>query len=463
MARVADGPAPEQILQALRKVQDPDLHRDIVSLGFVRNLLVREGAVSFDINLTTPACPVKERMKQEAIDAVRPLPGVRDVQVNMTAEVRATAGLDTTALAGVRNIVAIGSGKGGVGKSTVSANVAVALARDGARVGLLDADIYGPSVPTLMGLLESPPPAGPRMQPAERHGIRFTSMGFMAPGDQPLIWRGPMAHKALQQCLFGVDWGELDYLIVDLPPGTGDVHLTLAQSVPLTGAAIVSTPQDLGLMISKKTLRMLETTKVPILGIVENMSSWVCSHCGKSDDVFGHGTVRKEAERLRLPFLGEIPLDAEIRRASDAGMPVVATSPSSKSAQALFRVARNLAAQVSTRNYHAAQDPAGAAVLKKILHGAGPRLSLAWADGHESHLPAAYLRRHCPCATCVSENTGVRTLDPRTIPDTIEILRAQPVGQYALSFAFSDGHETGIYTFETLRSLCPCPACQAQA
>src|SRR5499433_3457750 len=228
----------DQVLSVLKRVQDPDLHKDIVSLGFIRNLKVEPGKVSFDLNLTTPACPVKDQMRDEAIALVKAIPGVQNVEVKMTSEVRQAPQLDKTALSGVRNIVAVGSGKGGVGKSTIAVNIAAALASEGARVGLLDGDIYGPTTPIMLGLEEQPKSMGNRMIPQQSAGVKFISMGLLVKSDQPLIWRGPMAHKALQQCLFDSDWGELDYLMVDMPPGTGDVHLTLAQAVPLTGAVL---------------------------------------------------------------------------------------------------------------------------------------------------------------------------------------------------------------------------------
>jgi ATP-binding protein involved in chromosome partitioning len=341
-----------QVLDALRTVVDPDLHRDIVSLGFIRNLVIDKGVVSFDVNLTTPACPVKDRLREESRQAVLTrVPGVSDVRVNMTAEVRRPPAPDRTALQGVKNIVAVGSGKGGVGKSTVAANVAVSLAMSGARVGLLDADIYGPSIPILMKAGKPAEPMESHIEPGEAHGVKVMSMGYLSPGDQPLIWRGPMAHKALQQSLLGVRWGELDYLVVDLPPGTGDVHLTLVQTVPVTGAVIVSTPQDVGLQISMKTLRMFQQTKVPVLGIVENMSTYVCPHCGAHDDLFGHGGARRAADSMGIPFLGEIPLDAAIRRYSDRGTPVVLAEPESSSGIAFSEMVGQLARQVSIQAY----------------------------------------------------------------------------------------------------------------
>lgn len=350
----AAGSFEEKILDELRKVRDPDLGKDIVSLDFIRNLKIEDGAVTFDLNLTTPACPVKDQMHDEALALVESLSGVTSVKIKMTAEVKQAPSMDKGALSSVRNIIAVGSGKGGVGKSTLSVNLAAALAQAGAQVGLLDGDIYGPTAPIMFGVEGAPENVGNKIIPKESAGLKFMSMGLMVKSpDQPLIWRGPMAHKAFQQCLFDVNWGDLDYLIVDMPPGTGDVHLTLAQSVPLTGAVIVSTPQDVGLKISMKTLRMFEQTKVPILGIVENMSYYICPHCDSKDHIFGEGGARRAAEDLKVPFLGEVPLDLPIRTQGDAGSPIVCAQPEAPSSIILREIAERLAAQVSIRNYNA--------------------------------------------------------------------------------------------------------------
>lgn len=343
----------ELVLEALKKVQDPDLHLDIVKLGFVHDVKICEGSVAFEIKLTTPACPVKELMQKEAEAAVRALPGVENVTVRMTAEVKTQLSPSKEALKGVKNIIAIGSGKGGVGKSTVSANIACAFALEGAKVGLLDADIYGPSIPIMMGKPGETTIREDLIQPKVAHQVKFMSMGFFAKGDQPLIWRGPMAHRALEQCLVDVEWGDLDYLFVDLPPGTGDVHLTLVQTVTLTGAVIVSTPQDVGLTISMKTLRMLEQTNVKMLGIIENMSYHNCSHCGSREDIFGHGGAKTASENLKIPFLGEIPLDIDVRTQADLGTPLVVAKPESPSAKIYREIARKLAAQISIAGYAA--------------------------------------------------------------------------------------------------------------
>ena len=340
-----------QVLDALRTIQDPDLHKDIVSLGFVRNVRIEPDAVRLDINLTTPACPVKDLLREQAVAALMKLPGIRTAEVTMTADVRRIGAPDKTAIQGVRNVIAVGSGKGGVGKSTVASNLAVALAQTGAAVGLLDADIYGPSVPMLLGVQEPLEARGETILPHRAHGIRFMSMGYLAPGDQPLIWRGPMAHKALQQCLFGVEWGELDYLVVDMPPGTGDVHLTLVQAMALAGGVIVTTPQDMGMTISRKTLRMFQQTRVPILGMIENMSYYRCPHCGQRDDIFGHGTTEAVARELGVPYLGAIPLERAIRACADAGTPIVAADPESEVAAIYRGLAGRLAAQISIRSF----------------------------------------------------------------------------------------------------------------
>jgi len=283
---------------------------------------------------------------------VSELPGVKSVEVKMTAEVRRTMDQNKTAVQGVKNFIAVASGKGGVGKSTVAVNLAVAMAQTGAKVGLLDADIYGPTIPLMMGpkgQIEMGP--NENIIPAEAHGIKFMSMGFMAPGDKPLIWRGPMAHHALQQCLFQVLWGELDYLFVDLPPGTGDVHLTLVQSIQMTGAVLVSTPQDVGLTISLKTYQMLKTTNVRILGLIENMSYHICTHCGEREDIFGTGGVQAAAKRLNIPFLGGIPLDIKIRENADKGIPIIIAEPSSAITKTYRGIVEQVAAQASIASY----------------------------------------------------------------------------------------------------------------
>jgi len=340
----------EQVLQALQQVRDPELGRDLVSLGMVRNIQVDGGRVSFELVLTTPACPLREHLAEQAYQAVAQLPGVQEVNMTVSAEV--WGGPVQAALPGVKNIIAVGSGKGGVGKTTVAVNLALALSQMGAKVGLLDADIYGPNVPRMIGLHRTPDydERQQKIIPLERWGLRVMSLGFLLAEDQPVIWRGPILGRALKQLLFEVAWGELDYLLVDTPPGTGDISLSLAQSVPVTGAVIVTTPQDVALYDALKSVATFEKLGVPILGIVENMSYFACPHCGKETEIFRRGAVELECLQRGLRFLGAIPLVPEIAEGGDLGMPVVVTAPDSPAAHAFMAVARQLAAAISIQH-----------------------------------------------------------------------------------------------------------------
>ena len=340
------------VLGALKSVQDPDLHKDIVALNFVKDVKVCGGVIAFTIELTTPACPVREQMKQQAHDAVMRLPGAEQVNITMTSQVRSTVGAKQHLLPQVRNIVAIASGKGGVGKSTVTANLALALAKMGAKVGVMDADIYGPSIPTIMGVKESPR-MGPnqRLLPPRVHGVTVLSMGFFAPAGQAVVVRGPILHKTLEQFLGGVEWGDLDYLLIDLPPGTGDVHISLCQMIPLTGAAVVSTPQDVALNVASKAIDMFNKVHAPVLGVIENMSGYACPKCGHHDDIFGTHGAEQIAKGLGLPFLGAIPLSTDVRTNSDIGTPIVLANPAHPAAIAFMATAEKLAAEVSVAGF----------------------------------------------------------------------------------------------------------------
>jgi ATP-binding protein involved in chromosome partitioning len=339
----------QSVLDALRRIQDPDLHKDIVTLGFIKDLKIDDGRVSFRIVLTTPACPVKEEMETEARRLVGALEGVQAVDVRMDAEVPKGRGLgEKVSIPGVRNIIAVSSGKGGVGKSTVAVNVAVALALDGARVGLMDADVYGPNVPLMLGANNARPEIeGNKLIPIEAYGVRLMSMAVLQPGDKPMIVRGPILHGLVKQFLSDVLWGELDYLIVDMPPGTGDVQLSLAQLVPVQGAVLVTTPQEVAVMDVRRALRMFETVAVPVLGVVENMSYFIAPDTGVRYDIFGEGGGQKLAEQYGVPFLGAVPLGMEVRAGGDAGVPVVVSQPESPQAMAFRRVAEEVARQVS--------------------------------------------------------------------------------------------------------------------
>jgi ATP-binding protein involved in chromosome partitioning len=349
-------PQEKAILDALRTVKDPDLNKDIVSLNFVKDLKIDGSSVSFTIELTTPACPVKKEMEQWAREAVLKVPGVKDIQIRMSAAVtRSAAGEGKQDIAGVKNIVAVGSGKGGVGKSTVTVNLAIALAQTGATVGILDADIYGPNIPLMMGISGRPHAIDDRIQTLANYGVRVMSMGFLTGDDDtPVIWRGPMLHNVIQQFLRQVDWSELDYLLIDLPPGTGDVQLSLTQTVPLIGAVVVSTPQDVALQDARKAIQMFRQVHVEILGIVENMSYFQCPKCNEITHIFSHGGGAETAARYGVPFLGEVPLNVELREGGDAGKPIVATNPDSPVAQAFKQIAEKVAAQVSIANINGA-------------------------------------------------------------------------------------------------------------
>lgn len=345
-------PSESDVLNALRELEDPDLKQDLVSLGFVKDVAIEGDKVSLRIELTTPACPVKDQLKAEAERLVGALEGIEKVEVELGFDVSSKPGAKARELVpGVRNVIAVASGKGGVGKSTVAANLASALQACGARVGLMDADVYGPSIPILMGAFEAPVTSRDRIVPPEMRGVKLISMGYFLPKDEAVIWRGPMLHKMVQDFLGLVEWGELDYLIIDLPPGTGDIQLSLCQTIPLTGAVIVSTPQDLALEVASKAIAMFRKLKTPVLGIVENMSYYVCAHCGERDDVFGHGGARTASEKLGYPFLGEIPLNTVIRESSDRGNPVALEEGNSPHAQAFREIAGAVAAQVSIANF----------------------------------------------------------------------------------------------------------------
>jgi ATP-binding protein involved in chromosome partitioning len=347
-------PSKDEILNVLSAIKDPDLGRDVVSLGMIKDLDVSDqGRVSFTFELTTPACPVRDRFQNLARQLVSDIPGVTAVDLKMTAQVRAAFNgrSPSAAIPGVKHVIAVGSGKGGVGKSTVAVNLAASLRLAGARVGLLDADIYGPSVPGMLGVTAQPQVREQRLVPLEAYGMQVISIGLLAGSDKAMVWRGPLVSRAIEQMLGDVWWDELDYLVVDLPPGTGDASLTLAQAVPLTGIAIVCTPQETALRIALKALQMFRGLNVPALGLIENMSWFVCDGCGKEHYVFDHGKAERSAQRLGVPYLGAIPIEGSIREEADAGVPVVVSRPDTAGAQALSKVASALAARVSVQSF----------------------------------------------------------------------------------------------------------------
>ncbi len=349
----------DEVIAALSHIKDPDLHKDIVSLGFVKKVEITDHKVDIEIQLTTPACPVRDDMKSQAVEEVRKLGFRGDVKVDMTSQVVGHSNqVREQILPGVKNTIAVASGKGGVGKSTVAVNLAMALAADGAKVGIVDADVYGPSLPLMLGVTERPETEKIdenrfKIFPVEKFGIKMMSIGFLVDTETPMIWRGPMASGAVKQFLTDVVWDDLDYMIFDLPPGTGDVQLTLVQTLPLTGAVIVTTPQDVSLADVRRGVRMFQKVNVPIMGVIENMSYYVCSHCGHREDIFSHGGGKKTAESFGVPFLGEIPIYTPIRIGGDTGRPIVLTEPESEQSQMIRAAARQLAAKISISNMSA--------------------------------------------------------------------------------------------------------------
>ncbi|HEX4347932.1 MAG TPA: Mrp/NBP35 family ATP-binding protein [Vicinamibacterales bacterium] len=342
------------VLDALKIVQDPDLHRDIVSLGFIKDLRIDGERVAFTIELTTPACPVKEQMRDQARAAVMQLAGVSSVDVNMGARVREAMLGDGARqpIEGVKNIIAVGAGKGGVGKTTVAVNLAIALAKAGSKVGMIDGDIYGPNVPIMLGMKSLQLITdGQKIVPAEKYGLQVISMGFLTQEDAPIIWRGPMLHSAMQQFFRDARWLNLDYLVIDMPPGTGDVALSLSQLVPVAGAILVTTPQQVSLADTRRAVAMYKKLNIPPLGVIENMSYFVCPDCKHEADIFGHGGGEALAIEMGIPFLGRLPIYQPIREGSDNGVPLVISEPDSPAAKAFIATAERTAAQLSIASY----------------------------------------------------------------------------------------------------------------
>lgn len=458
MPSPSKSPSEATVLEALRTVHEPDLRRDIVSLKFVKSVEVRGPAVRVKVVIPYPALTLKDQLRQECAAKIRTLAGVDAVEVEVSQDISSRPGPAGEMVPEVRNIVAVASGKGGVGKSTTATNLALALAAMGASVGLLDADVYGPSIPGMLGVTERPEISqSGRLPPIRKHGISMMSMGLLASRETPVIWRGPMATKLIQQFLGAVEWGALDYLLLDLPPGTGDVQLTITQSVPLAGAVIVSTPQDVALHIAMKGLRMFQDVHVPIVGIVENMSSFICPHCQGRSDIFRHGGAQKICAEQGIPFLGEIPIDGAIVQAGDEGLPTVLRNADSPTAAAYRAVARRLVAEIGLANLLGTENTRRPSKVSEAK--TGRHLDIKWDDGHRSRIGYRRLRLECPCAACIDEWTREQRLDPKSVPELVTPHEVSSVGRYALAFKWSDGHSSGIYTFQSLRALCECTEC----
>ena len=348
------------VLEALKAVRDPDLNRDIVSLKFIKNLRIDGGRVAFAIELTTPACPVKDQMREQARAVVAGIPGVTSVEIEMTAQVRTAISPDMTKapVPGVKNIIAVGAGKGGVGKTTVAVNLAIALSQAGGRVAMIDGDIYGPNVPLMLGInTQLTTDGNNKILPAEQYGIKLVSMAFLTGDDAPVIWRGPMLHGVIQQFFREVRWENIDYMIVDMPPGTGDIALSLSQTVPVSGSVVVTTPQIVSVADTRRAVRMYQKLNVPTLGLIENMSHFVCPSCRHESDIFGKGGGEALAEELSVPFLGRIPIYEPIRIGGDTGVPITVGEKGSPAAEAFRYAAERLAAQLSIASYKKAAIP----------------------------------------------------------------------------------------------------------
>ncbi len=351
MSQDTDKTIAEGVMKALGRVIEPDFKKDLVTLKMIEELSVKEGHVVFTVILTTPACPLKEEIKKACMSALSSVPGIASVDIRMTA--RTTGGgarEGKLAIEGVKNVIAVSSGKGGVGKSTTAVNLSIALSRLGAKVGILDSDVYGPNIPMMLGVTTLPKQVNNRWFPPKIHDIPIMSMAFMAPPGAPLIWRGPMLHGIITQFVRDVEWGELDYLVVDMPPGTGDAQLSLCQLVPVTGAVIVTTPQEVALSDSRRGLAMFQKVNVPILGIVENMSTFHCPHCHHETPIFSTGGGEHAAAELKVPFLGRIPIDLAIREAGDSGHPIGLSHPESPLSEAYLKIAGTIASRISVLN-----------------------------------------------------------------------------------------------------------------
>ena len=471
----------EAATAALSGIVPSGTNRSLVDLGFVEGIeLGADGTLKLKLVLRAPHSRHRSKIEAACREALSALEGVRAVEVESEDAAPPKAepeSFGTELLDGVKNIVAVASGKGGVGKSTVSANLACALALDGRRVGLLDADIHGPSMNLMFGVDRAPEVFEDKtIAPVEvAGGIRLVSMAMFSDPNEATIWRGPMASQMVRNFLFRVRWGELDDLVVDLPPGTGDIHLSLVQSCPMTGAVVVTTPQEVAAIDARKGLRLFEKVSVPVLGVVENMSGFVCDGCGKVHDVFGTGAGMRIAQAAGVPFLGKVPLEIALGRAGDAGRPAVLSSPNSPSSRALMEIARKVAAQaVLVRGagagmgaydlaFDAIPEAAGAAPLSPAEAGASPvpakisrtadALVFDWTDGARTVHPFRELRLRCPCARCVDEWDGHALLDPASVPADVWPERATGVGRYAVRLLWSDGHGTGIYGYDYLRRL----------
>ena len=438
-----------EVLDSMRGIIDPDLGRDIVALGFIKNLEISDdGKVSFDVELTTPACPIKEQFKQACETAVSGISWVESVSVTMSAQARQAAGPQSgPGLEQVRHIVAVASCKGGVGKSTVAVNLAFAMQARGAKVGIFDADIYGPSLPTMVktdfdGLYQD---EKERIIPVERDGMRLMSFAYAnsKQGD-PAVMRGPMVTNVINQLLTTTNWGELDYLVIDMPPGTGDIQITLSQIIPVTAAVIVTTPQDISFVDVTKGIKMFDLMKVPTVAVVENMSYFVCGNCNEKHEIFGSGAMRKLVEQYGFEQTLALPMDPEVTAHCDEGNPIVVAKPDSPVSEKYRELADVVIQEISKTLYSEEREPE-----VKFEAGRGILFSV---DGAEGEISASDLRRRCRCAACVNEMTGEKMLRDEDVSEDIMPDQVSPMGNYAVAISWSDGHGS-IYPYEMFKEV----------
>jgi len=440
----------DEVLRQLSEIIDPDLGQDIVTLGFIKELEITDGTVSFEIELTTPACPVKEEFRKTADSLVRQLPWVEAVDIRMTAQKAAPRSNDSMkGLAGVKNIIAISSCKGGVGKSTVAVNFAYSLARTGAKVGLFDADVYGPSLPSMVSVQDTDIyQQNSLIQPLEYEGVSLMSFGFINSEDEAAIMRGPMVSQVISQLLGGVDWGNLDYLIIDFPPGTGDIQLTLMQSVQISAAVIVTTPQNLSFVDVVKGIQMFDKLKVPTVACVENMSYFMCGNCDTKHRLFGTGAGRRLQEMYGFRHSFEIPVVTALSEMGDTGIPVVVKEPNGELAKIYSDISSSAVREISRIQFGKENNP-----TVEFVEGKGISVKSA---SEEKFISPKALRASCRCAACVEEFSGEQILDKESVSDCIKPTGIHPMGNYAISVQWSDGHTSSVYPYDILRDFESC-------
>lgn len=472
-----------RILEVLKSVIDPDLNKNIVDLGFIKKLEITDnGDVSFQVELTTPACPIKAEFKRKCHDLVSSLEGVNSVEVEMTAKVqKSITNEESSLMSGVKNVIAVSSCKGGVGKSTVTTNLAMSLSLSGATVGVLDADIYGPSMMMMFDIKKGPEVGEDNtIYPVTvKGGIKVISMGMFANSDKATIWRGPMVSQMIKHFIKNVHWGELDYLLIDFPPGTGDIQLSLTQSCPISGAIVVTTPQNVSLLDVKKGLQMFDAVSVPVLGVVENMSYFICDSCNKKHYIFKKEGGVSIAKSLGLPFLGQVPIESLVTSSGDDGVPIVLSNPNSASAEAFMNISGKMVSRLAIQsienkllanvNYTYDEIPVyegnedlplspkkedeNQELFLKAIYKKDLNFVFEWNNDELSKVSFQKLRQSCACAVCVDEWSREQILDINSIAADIIPNKVTSLGRYAINIEWSDGHKSGIFTWDVLSKI----------